>query len=406
MLVLPACLSFPQGRRFEEVAEDLFQFPYKGGFESETRPELHRILARPGDRAAQTQTDFPSSRLPPHSAALRLAAAVESDVGGTIRLPCPEAKGKGGLLLPEDVSTEVLRGVLGAVPPPGKGEKHRVVVTIPARFGAGRSSAPPPPPPEALSSIRREKWSEIWDRRQPVQEEVNVRPSVSVSPSAGEEQRKATLRAAEGAGLEVLRVINEPTAAAVAYGYGQRTLADGEWENEDDDDDEEDEEDEDPEYVVVYDLGGGTLDVSMLDCSAEVFEARPGEGEKSCPDASCCHLLRLISPVTALHRARARVLESLYETALRSLLQVVLSTGNAWLGGDDFDNKIADWVIQKVWDDDTADGTALRMPAATDVLQMSWPVVIHRISRFRRVRRRASGRGRRGHPRWTQPTRS
>ena len=63
-------------------------------------------------------------------------------------------------------------------------------------------------------------------------------------------QRQATKDAARLAGLNVLRLLNEPTAAAVAYGLDQQ--AEG--------------------VVVIYDLGGGTFDVSILRLSRGVFE--------------------------------------------------------------------------------------------------------------------------------------
>ena len=86
-------------------------------------------------------------------------------------------------------------------------------------------------------------------------------------------QRQATKKAAEIAGLNVFRLLNEPTAAAIAYGL---------------------ETNETGNYVI-YDLGGGTFDVSILNLDKGVFK--------------------------------------------------VLSTdGNTSLGGDDFDNLLADWL--------------------------------------------------------------
>lgn len=91
-------------------------------------------------------------------------------------------------------------------------------------------------------------------------------------------QRKATRDAGKIAGFEVERIINEPTAAALAYGFNR---------NKD-------------EKIIVYDLGGGTFDVSVL----EVV----GEGE----DKS---------------------------------VEVKATSGDTHLGGDDFDQKIIDWII-------------------------------------------------------------
>src|SRR5207244_7897065 len=63
-------------------------------------------------------------------------------------------------------------------------------------------------------------------------------------------QRQATRDAGKIAGLAVERIINEPTAAALAYGFGKKKT----------------------EKVAVYDLGGGTFDISILDLNEGVFE--------------------------------------------------------------------------------------------------------------------------------------
>jgi len=96
---------------------------------------------------------------------------------------------------------------------------------------------------------------------------------ITVPAYFNDAQRKATQEAGTIAGLNVLRIINEPTAASLAYGLDKK----GE------------------EKVIVYDLGGGTFDVTVLEIGDGTFE--------------------------------------------------VLSTdGNAFLGGDDFDNRIIDWL--------------------------------------------------------------
>jgi molecular chaperone DnaK len=96
---------------------------------------------------------------------------------------------------------------------------------------------------------------------------------VTVPAYFNDNQRQATKDAGRIAGLDVLRIVNEPTAAALAYGFG-RDLN---------------------QRIVIYDLGGGTFDVSILDIGKEVFE--------------------------------------------------VLSTaGDTYLGGDDFDDRIMTWL--------------------------------------------------------------
>jgi len=89
-------------------------------------------------------------------------------------------------------------------------------------------------------------------------------------------QRQATKEAGQIAGIEVIRVINEPTSAALAYGLDKMK----------------------EDKVVVYDLGGGTFDVSVLEI---------GDG----------------------------------------IIQVISTNGDNHLGGDDFDKKLTDWMIEK-----------------------------------------------------------
>jgi molecular chaperone HscA len=99
---------------------------------------------------------------------------------------------------------------------------------------------------------------------------------ITVPAYFDEAQRQATKDAARLAGVNVLRLLNEPTAAAVAYGLDQK--AEG--------------------VVAIYDLGGGTFDISILRLSAGVFE-------------------------------------------------VLATGGDSALGGDDFDHAIAGWVIEQ-----------------------------------------------------------
>jgi len=87
-------------------------------------------------------------------------------------------------------------------------------------------------------------------------------------------QRKATMAAGEIVGLKVMRVINEPTAAALAYGFGKKEA----------------------QKILVYDFGGGTFDVTILDVSPEVVE-------------------------------------------------VLATGGEAHLGGNDFDQRIINWLL-------------------------------------------------------------
>ncbi len=101
-------------------------------------------------------------------------------------------------------------------------------------------------------------------------------------------QRNATKNAAKIAGLDVIRIINEPTAAALAYGYNKMG----------DNKDKKDELNLEQEKVLVFDLGGGTFDVTVLSLNS-------------------------------------------------NLLEVQSSYGDMHLGGEDFDNKILDYCIKE-----------------------------------------------------------
>src|SRR3989338_1343835 len=99
---------------------------------------------------------------------------------------------------------------------------------------------------------------------------------ITVPAYFNDSQRKATKDAGEIAGLKVLRIINEPTAAALAYGFNKKK----------------------DEKIVVYDLGGGTFDVSALEVGDDTVEVKA-------------------------------------------------TNGDTHLGGDDFDQKIIEWIISE-----------------------------------------------------------
>ena len=82
---------------------------------------------------------------------------------------------------------------------------------------------------------------------------------ITVPAYFNDAQRQATRDAGKLAGLDVLRIVNEPTAAALAYGYGKK--------------------ESDPEIVAVYDLGGGTFDVSILRIDSGVFDVLSTKGD-------------------------------------------------------------------------------------------------------------------------------
>lgn len=99
---------------------------------------------------------------------------------------------------------------------------------------------------------------------------------ITVPAYFNDNQRQATKDAGQIAGLDVIRIINEPTAASLAYGFGKNV----------------------DKTVAVYDLGGGTFDVSILEIGAQ------------------------------------------------GVFKVIATTGDTFLGGEDFDARIIDWLVQ------------------------------------------------------------
>ena len=145
----------------------------------------------------------------------------------------PKIKTAGGLVSPIQVSAEILRKLAGRAEIAFDSELDGAVITVPAYFD--------------------------------------------------EAQRQATKDAATLAGIKVLRLLNEPTAAAIAYGL----------------DESEQETKGQDRTIAIYDLGGGTFDISILRLSKGVFE-------------------------------------------------VLATGGDSALGGDDFDHAIADWLRQQM----------------------------------------------------------
>ena len=108
---------------------------------------------------------------------------------------------------------------------------------------------------------------------------------ITVPAYFNDAQRQATKNAGKIAGLEVDRIVNEPTAAALAYGLDKQDTA---------------------QTILVYDLGGGTFDVSILELGDGVFEVKS-------------------------------------------------TSGNNHLGGDDFDKRVADFITEEIKNQTNAD---------------------------------------------------
>jgi molecular chaperone DnaK len=144
-----------------------------------------------------------------------------------------------------------------------KGKNEMVVVEV-----AGKTFTPQEISAKILQKIKADAESYLNDK---VTEAV-----ITVPAYFNDAQRQATKQAGEIAGLKVARIINEPTAASLAYGLDKQKA----------------------EKIAVYDLGGGTFDISILELGDGVFEVKA-------------------------------------------------TNGDTFLGGDDFDEKIIDWIVSE-----------------------------------------------------------
>src|SRR5574337_901936 len=132
----------------------------------------------------------------------------------------------------------------------------------------GKNLAPPQVSAEVLRKMKKTAEDYLGE---PVTEAV-----ITVPAYFKDSQRQATKDAGRIAGLEVLRIVNEPTAASLAYGLDKKK----------------------DEKIAVYDLGGGTFDVSILELGEGVFEVKS-------------------------------------------------TNGDTHLGGDDFDERIISWLVEE-----------------------------------------------------------
>ncbi|CAM3060330.1 Fe-S protein assembly chaperone HscA [Pseudomonas floridensis] len=128
-------------------------------------------------------------------------------------------------------------------------------------------------------------------------------------------QRQATKDAAKLAGLNVLRLLNEPTAAAVAYGLDQK--AEG--------------------VVAIYDLGGGTFDISILRLTGGVFEVLATGGDTALGGDDFDHA------IASWIVAQAGLSADLPPSAQRSLLQAACAAKEALAGADSVEVTYGDW---------------------------------------------------------------
>ncbi|MFT0517605.1 Fe-S protein assembly chaperone HscA [Pseudomonas faucium] len=186
-----------------------------------------------------------------------------------------------GLAAREAASSDPLNTVLSVKRLMGRGlaDVKQLGEQLPYRFVGGESHMPfidtvqgPKSPVEVSADILKV----LRERAEQTLGGELVGAVITVPAYFDDAQRQATKDAAKLAGLNVLRLLNEPTAAAVAYGLDQN--AEG--------------------LVAIYDLGGGTFDISILRLTAGVFE-------------------------------------------------VLATGGDTALGGDDFDHAIAGWIIEQ-----------------------------------------------------------
>ncbi len=134
---------------------------------------------------------------------------------------------------------------------------------------AGKDSSPPEVSAMILQKMKADAEAKLGEKI--------TQAVITVPAYFNDSQRQATKDAGKIAGLEVLRIINEPTAASLAYGLDKQGK---------------------DEIIAVYDLGGGTFDISILSVGEGVFEVKA-------------------------------------------------TNGDTFLGGDDFDQRVIDWIVDE-----------------------------------------------------------
>src|ERR1700746_694496 len=163
-----------------------------------------------------------------------------------------------------DEVQEEIRRVHYKVVKPANADAH-VQVEV---NGQKKTFSPPEISAMILSKLKADAESKLGEKI--------TQAVITVPAYFNDSQRHATKDAGRIAGLEVLRIVNEPTAASLAYGLEKKK----------------------DEKIVVYDLGGGTFDISVLEIGEGVFEAKA-------------------------------------------------TNGDTHLGGDDWDNAIMDWIFRE-----------------------------------------------------------
>jgi molecular chaperone DnaK (HSP70) len=138
-----------------------------------------------------------------------------------------------------------------------EGPGGRALVRIALKEGGFRDLSPEEISARILEEVHRRALAALQAEGHDIEDPDLRRIVLTVPAYFDEAQRQATKRAAELAQLEVIRLINEPTAAALAYGLGERDQAN----------------------IVVYDLGGGTFDVSVLRIQEGIFRVLATHGD-------------------------------------------------------------------------------------------------------------------------------
>ncbi len=201
----------------------------------------------------------------------------------------------------------------------------------------GKKLAPPQISAEVLRKMK--KTAEDY-----LGEEV-TEAVITVPAYFNDSQRQATKDAGKIAGLEVKRIVNEPTAAALAYGFNRGL----------------------DQRVLVYDLGGGTCDISVLQLQQNVFDDAQRTATKEAGQVAGLEVLRIINEPTAAALAfgldkaskgdrKIAVFDLGGGTFDISIIEIadvdgekqfeVLSTnGDTFLGGEDFDQRVMDYIV-------------------------------------------------------------
>ena len=300
------------GRKYDEIKQESTQVPYR--------------LSSDGTGNVKIESSNAGKQFAPEEISASVLRKLADDAGKFLNDKVWPASGVGSACWGAPTASS-------ALPAPGSGQAldaHLLCDALPVPRVAHVPS-PAPPPSQVEKAV------------------------VTVPAYFNDSQRQATKDAGRIAGLDVLRIMNEPTAASLAYGFEKKSN----------------------ETILVFDLGGGTFDVSVLEVGVRCvcpLCSRRAAGESQLLLCGRCITQGAGPPALAASvqsLCRSPQLQGLTGAAAvqvgDGVFEVLSTSGDTHLGGDDFDKRIVDFMAE---DFKRSEGLDLRKDRQVG---LSWP---------------------------------